>query len=90
MPESAKKAAAKKAAPSVEDTDPRHPEDDLSYEDAREALTEVVHALEQGGTTLAESIDLWERGERLARTCQRWLDGARERLDSAIEREADD
>ena len=26
---------------------------------------------------------LWERGEELAGTCQRWLDGARERLTKA-------
>jgi exodeoxyribonuclease VII small subunit len=29
------------------------------------------------------SLALWDRGERLADVCQRWLDGARERLDAA-------
>lgn len=57
----------------------------LSYEQAREELVAVVHQLEAGGTTLEESLALWERGEKLARTCQAWLDGARERLDTAIE-----
>ena len=56
-----------------------------SYEEAREELVEVVRALEAGGTTLEESLALWERGERLATICQDWLDGARQRLDAAIE-----
>ena len=58
-----------------------------SYESAREELIEVVRRLEAGGTTLEESLALWERGERLAKTCQEWLDGARKRLDAAIEGE---
>lgn len=56
-----------------------------TYEEAREELVAVVRALEAGGTTLEESLALWERGERLATTCQEWLDGARKRLDAAIE-----
>ena len=56
-----------------------------SYEAAREELVEVVRTLEAGGTTLEESLALWERGERLATICQDWLDGARARLDAAIE-----
>lgn len=56
----------------------------LGYEQAREELVEVVRALEQGGTTLEESLALWERGEQLARICQDWLAGARARLDAAL------
>lgn len=56
-----------------------------SYEQAREELVEVVRTLEAGGTTLEESLALWERGEKLATICQDWLDGARKRLDAAIE-----
>ena len=56
----------------------------LTYEDARDQLIEVVRTLEQGGTTLAESLALWERGEELATTCQNALDGARERLDAVL------
>ena len=55
-----------------------------SYEDAREELIEVVRTLEAGGTTLEESLALWERGEALAKVCQEWLDGARKRLDEAM------
>jgi exodeoxyribonuclease VII small subunit len=57
----------------------------LSYEDAREELIDVVRRLEAGGTTLEESLALWERGEKLATICQSWLDGARKRLDDALE-----
>lgn len=63
---------------------------ELSYEEAREELVDVVRRLESGGTSLEESLALWERGEKLAKTCQLWLDGARRRLDSAVaERDPD-
>jgi exodeoxyribonuclease VII small subunit len=55
----------------------------LSYEQARAELASVVERLETGGGSLEESLALWERGEKLADICQRWLDGARERLDAA-------
>lgn len=60
-----------------------------SYEEAREELVEVVRTLEAGGTTLEESLALWERGEALAKVCQEWLDGARKRLDEAMGTDAD-
>ncbi|MFJ5883954.1 exodeoxyribonuclease VII small subunit [Kitasatospora cineracea] len=60
------------------------PEQSLGYEQARDELLEVVRRLETGGTTLEESLALWERGEQLAKVCQRWLDGARARLDAAL------
>ncbi|MEV7779307.1 exodeoxyribonuclease VII small subunit [Kitasatospora sp. NPDC088351] len=63
---------------------PRTPDDALGYEHARDALLEVVRQLENGGTSLEESLALWERGEQLAKVCQRWLDGARARLDAAL------
>ncbi len=63
---------------------------ELTYEQAREQLIEVVRTLETGGTTLAESLALWERGEELARTCQDALDGARARLDAVIGDSEDD
>ena len=42
----------------------------LSYEQARDALAAVVAALEAGGTSLEQSLALWERGEELAGICQ--------------------
>jgi exodeoxyribonuclease VII small subunit len=55
----------------------------LSYEEARAELARVVEKLESGGGTLEEALALWERGEALAAVCQRWLDGARARLEAA-------
>ncbi|MEU2617259.1 exodeoxyribonuclease VII small subunit [Streptomyces sp. NPDC007157] len=59
----------------------------LSYEQARDELIETVRRLEAGGTSLEESLALWERGEELARVCRRWLEGARARLDAALAEE---
>jgi exodeoxyribonuclease VII small subunit len=65
------------------DGDPRTTPE-LSYEQAREELVEVVRRLESGGSNLEESLALWERGEKLAQVCQTWLDGAKRRLDAAV------
>ncbi len=54
----------------------------LSYESARDELSEVVTSLEAGGATLEESLKLWERGEELAKICQEWLDGAKAKLEA--------
>lgn len=69
----------------TEDTGGTPAADAPTYEEARQELIEVVRALETGGTSLEESLALWERGEELARICQSWLDGARRRLDAAME-----
>ena len=55
-----------------------------SYEQARDELTDLVKRLEAGGLTLEQSLQLWERGERLAAICAEWLEGARARLAEAI------
>ena len=69
----------------MSETDDERP----SYETAREELVEVVRQLEAGGTSLEESLALWERGEKLATICQEWLDGARARLDAVLDDAAD-
>lgn len=66
-------------------TDSDTADKNLSYEQAREELVEVVRRLEAGGITLEESLALWERGEKLATLCQEWLDGARKKIDAAIQ-----
>jgi exodeoxyribonuclease VII small subunit len=76
-------AAPDQTGPDQTGPDQTGPADDMPYEAARDELIEVVHRLEAGGTTLDESLALWERGERLAAICQRWLDGARARLAAA-------
>jgi exodeoxyribonuclease VII small subunit len=49
----------------------------------------VVKRLEAGGLTLEESLDLWERGEKLAAICAEWLEGARARIATAMAQRAD-
>ncbi|MFQ4149266.1 exodeoxyribonuclease VII small subunit [Arthrobacter sp. LAPM80] len=56
---------------------------DLSYEQAREQLMNVVNQLEAGSSSLEDSLALWERGEALAKRCEEWLEGAKARLDAA-------
>ena len=56
---------------------------ELSYEQARDELVQVVAQLEQGAASLEQSLALWERGEALAKRCEEWLVGAKARLDAA-------
>lgn len=58
--------------------------EDLDYEQARDELADVVRRLEAGGLSLEASLALWERGEALAKVCERHLAGARERIDAAL------
>jgi exodeoxyribonuclease VII small subunit len=61
------------------------------YEEARDELAQVVARLEAGGLSLEDSLALWERGEALARLCERHLAGARERIETVLhEAGADD
>ena len=60
-------------------------EESLALWERGEELAGVVERLETGGTSLEESLALWERGEQLAVVCQQWLDGARQRLQAAID-----
>lgn len=57
----------------------------LTYEQAREALVEVVRELESGNVPLSKSMELWERGERLAAVCTEFLDGAKSRIQAATQ-----
>ncbi|HEX5144887.1 MAG TPA: exodeoxyribonuclease VII small subunit [Mycobacterium sp.] len=65
-------------------TDETKPVSELGYEESRDELTAVVHALEQGGLDLDASLKLWERGEALARRCEEHLAGARKRVEQAL------
>lgn len=64
-------------------TPPGATQPELGYEQAREELAEVVRKLESGGVPLADSMALWERGEKLAAICQQWLDGAKAKIEAA-------
>jgi exodeoxyribonuclease VII small subunit len=76
------KAQAKEEAAQPADARP-------AYEEARDELTELVKRLEAGGLTLEQSLDLWERGERLAAICEERLEGARARLAAAMAQRGD-
>ncbi|MCY9787714.1 exodeoxyribonuclease VII small subunit [Nocardiopsis sp. EMB25] len=73
-----------------DDTGAAGTEPELSYEESREELNNVVRRLESGGLSLKDSLALWERGEELARVCEQWLEGARAKLAAAMdERQGD-
>lgn len=56
----------------------------LGYEKCRDELIDVVRRLEQGGLDLDASLQLWERGEELAKRCEQHLAGARKRVADAL------
>ena len=62
----------------------------LGYEDALDELIEVVRQLEAGGLDLDTSLQLWERGEQLAKRCEEHLAGARKKVEDALAAGADD
>jgi exodeoxyribonuclease VII small subunit len=65
-------------------TESAKPISELGYEEARDELVAVVEALEHGGLDLDASLNLWERGEELAKRCEEHLAGARKRVADAL------
>jgi exodeoxyribonuclease VII small subunit len=61
---------------------------ELSFEAALKELEGIVARLESGEANLQESIDLYERGDRLRRQCAARLDAAQARIE-AIRLDAD-
>ena len=57
---------------------------DMSFEDALRALEDVVRKLEGGEVPLDDSIDLYERGEKLRQHCQARLDAAQARIEKIV------
>lgn len=49
---------------------------EMSYEQARDELVDVVARLEGGQVGLEESMTMWRRGEALAAHCTAWLSRA--------------
>lgn len=54
-----------------------------TFEQARDELESIVRRLEEGNIPLQESLELWERGERLAAFCDRLLANAESRIEAA-------
>jgi len=55
----------------------------LTFEAAREELELIVRRLEDGSVTLQESVELWERGEKLAAHCDVLLGQVESRIEAA-------
>ncbi|MBS9534690.1 exodeoxyribonuclease VII small subunit [Mycobacterium sp. M1] len=73
----------------VEKPEPVKAVSELGYEQCRDELIDVVQRLEQGGLDLDASLELWERGEQLAKRCEEHLAGARRRVTDALAAEDD-
>jgi exodeoxyribonuclease VII small subunit len=56
-----------------------------AFEDAFGELMETVARLEQGGLTLEESLDGFERGMALYRLCEQLLDQAEQRVTRLVD-----
>ena len=54
---------------------------EISFEDARRELEQIVTKLESGQASLEEAVALWERGELLYRTCLGKLDAAQGKIE---------
>ena len=55
--------------------------DSLSFEAALAELEKIVRTLEQGQAPLDESIELYQRGDRLKRHCEARLRAAQARIE---------
>jgi exodeoxyribonuclease VII small subunit len=63
---------------------------ELSYEQARRALNDVVTELESGSATLEESLKLWGLSEKLADRCEEILDAVSDQIEEFEEEEGED
>jgi len=57
------------------------PVEELSFEQALAELEKIVRTLEQGSAPLDESIELFQRGDRLKRHCEARLKAAQARIE---------
>jgi len=60
------------------------PVDQLSFEAALKELEEIVTKLEQGEVDLEESIQFYERGQKLKAHCEAKLKAAEGRLEKIV------
>jgi len=55
---------------------------ELTYEQAKAALDEVVSKLEDKDLPLDDMVSLWEQGEKFATICEAKLSAAKARLEA--------
>ena len=60
--------------------------EEMTFEEARAELEQIVRKLEDGQTSLDESLKLWERGEQLHALCMARLNQAEQRVDELLAR----
>jgi exodeoxyribonuclease VII small subunit len=58
----------------------------MTFEEARAELEQIVRKLEDGQTSLDDSLKLWERGEQLHALCLARLNQAEQRVDELLAR----
>ncbi|MBQ4515152.1 MAG: exodeoxyribonuclease VII small subunit [Clostridia bacterium] len=58
-----------------------------SFEQSINELEEIVSALENGETTLDESLKLFEQGVKLSKSCQTMLDKAQQKVTVLLKNE---
>ena len=56
----------------------------MNFEEALSALEAIVLQLERGDVPLDQSINLYERGEKLRAACQNRLDAAQARIQKIV------
>ena len=56
----------------------------LSFEDALQALEDIIDKLERGDAPLEQSIELYERGASLKAHCEAKLKAAQERIEKIV------
>lgn len=64
---------------------PLPPVESLTYEQARDQLVSIIKQMESGQLPLAETLEIWERGEALANHCQNFLEQAKQRMGQIVD-----
>ena len=60
---------------------------EISFEKALEKLEKIVDDLEGGDLTLDDSIKKYEEGIKLAQSCQKKLDKAKEKIETLVKKD---
>jgi exodeoxyribonuclease VII small subunit len=60
-----------------------------SFENSLKELEQIVKKLEQGHTTLDESIKLYEKGKHLEKSCRAMIENAKLRVEKVVSQQSD-
>ena len=58
--------------------------ENLSFEEAHEQIEKILAAMNGGKVSLEESINLFEKGEKLMRHCEKQLVNAEQRIEQIM------